>query len=80
MLLVDAEHDGRLKEVTSLFEKGGDLLGDKFRTVVEYQGPFEVLDVAHAVFDFLPIAVDMALLRATLQGARKPFRMACLGE
>ena len=61
MFGIDAEDDGFLEAVAALLEEFRHFAGDEFGAVVEHQRAVEILVVVDAVFDFLAIAVELAL-------------------
>ena len=63
MLFVNAEDDGLLHAVSAFLQKFCDAARYDLGAVIEYERPVEVLLVINAVFDFISVAILLALLR-----------------
>ena len=61
MLLVDAEDDGLGHPVAALLQELGDLLGHQPRSVIQHQGPVEILGVVDPVLDLFAFAIQLTL-------------------
>jgi hypothetical protein len=61
MFLIHAKHDCFLETIAALFQKVRDFLGDKLGAVVNDERAVEILGVVYAVFNLVPVPVNIAL-------------------